>query len=307
MNLNNFKSITVFTVILLSSVLRLSSQHNDTLKIRHIEIPEIKHHEEVIHHAGYSFVYSEKHEQAKWVAYELTNKETEKAVERTNDFIPDPFVKTGSADNPDYAGSGYDRGHLAPAADMGWSEQSMKESFYFSNMSPQVPSFNRGIWKKLEEQVRTWAIENEAIYVVTGPILKDSLKSIGPNKVAVPEYYYKVLLDLKGPEKKAIGFVLPNSASSLPLRDFAISVDSVEKLTSINFFPKLATTDEEKLESTVCIDCWSWKKTKIKGPNSEKKDVGSKESVQCKGITSSGERCKKKTKSKSGYCSLHKK
>ena len=301
------KSFAIYTAIMLCSVLKLHSQHHDTLKINNFEIPEIKHGEEVIHHSGYSFVYSEKHEQSKWVAYELTSNETEKAVERSNDFITDPKVKTGSADNPDYAGSGYDRGHLAPAADMGWSEQTMKESFYFSNMSPQVPSFNRGIWKKLETQVRTWAIENEAIYVVTGPILKDGLKTIGPNKVSVPEYYFKVILDLTGSEKKAIGFVLPNSTSTLPLSEFAISVDSVETLTAINFFPKLENTEEEKLESSICIECWSWKKTKIKDSQVQNKEVVTKESAQCKGITSSGVRCKKKTKSKSGYCNLHKK
>ena len=298
----------VFQLILLLNIsLGLLGQNQDTLKTKYFEIPEINHGEEVIHHAGYSFVYSEKHEQSKWVAYELTSTETEKAVERSNDFIPDPLVKTGSADNPDYAGSGYDRGHLAPAADMGWSEQTMKESFYFSNMSPQLPSFNRGIWKKLETQVRTWAIENEAIYVVTGPILKDNLQTIGPNKVAVPEYYFKVILDLTGSEKKAIGFVLPNSSSSLPLNEFAISVDSVEKITSINFFPKLENTEDLKLESTICIECWSWKKTKVKNSTIQKKEATTMESVQCKGITSSGERCRKKTKSKSGYCSLHKK
>lgn len=306
--MKTFKQKLFFQIILLVNFSLISNgQSHDTLKTKYFEIPENKHGEEVIHHAGYSFVYSEKHEQSKWVAYELTSSETEKAVERTNDFIPDPFVKTGSADNPDYAGSGYDRGHLAPAADMGWSEQTMKESFYFSNMSPQLPSFNRGIWKKLETQVRTWAIENEAIYVVTGPILKDGLKTIGPNKVSVPEYYFKVILDFTGTEKKAIGFVLPNTNSSLPLSEFAISVDSVEILTAINFFPKLDNTEEEKLESSICIECWSWKKTKVKDTTVQNKEVTTKESSQCKGITNSGDRCKKKTKSKSGYCSLHKK
>jgi endonuclease G len=149
----------------------------DTSKVirRDLELPAVKKGEQVIRHAGYSFVYNEAYEQAAWVAYELTEKETDKQYDRTDKFIPDPSVITGSATDSDYSGSGYDRGHLAPAADMGWSSTSMAESFYFSNMSPQVPGFNRGIWKRLEEQVRSWAIEYDTIYVVTGPVLKGNM------------------------------------------------------------------------------------------------------------------------------------
>ena len=161
----------------------------DTVDIVDLEIPMMKGDIPIIRHLGYSFQYSEKHEQAFWVAYELTKKETEKAFERTNEFIPDPSVSTGTATVGDYSKSGYDRGHLAPAADMGWSAQAMKESFYFSNMSPQEPGFNRGIWKKLEEQVRTWAKAYDSIYVVTGPVLKDGLVQLGPNGVSIPKYY----------------------------------------------------------------------------------------------------------------------
>ena len=161
----------------------------DTVDIVDLEIPMMKGDIPIIRHLGYEFQYSEKHEQAFWVAYELTKKETEKAFERTNEFIPDPSVSTGTATVGDYSKSGYDRGHLAPAADMGWSAQAMKESFYFSNMSPQEPGFNRGIWKKLEEQVRTWAKAYDSIYVVTGPVLKDGLVQLGPNGVSIPKYY----------------------------------------------------------------------------------------------------------------------
>lgn len=181
-------------------------------------------------------------------------------------FIPDPYVTTGSARDIDYKGSGYDRGHLAPAADMAWSITTMAESFYFSNMSPQAPQFNRGIWKKLEELVRTWAIENESIYIVTGPILDNHLKRIGPDQVAVPEYYYKVILDYSSPEIKAIGFVLPNEGSSENLQHFAVSIDSVERLTGIDFFPLLPDHIETILEAHICLPCWSWDK-----PNSMKK------------------------------------
>jgi endonuclease G, mitochondrial len=226
--------------------------------IPRLEIPGVRPGDKIISHTGYSFLYNEKHEQATWVAYELTKKETAKLVKRKNNFIPDPDVKTGTADDIDYEGSGYDKGHLAPAADMCWSESSMEESFYFSNMSPQEPGFNRGIWKKLEEQVRNWAIAYNSVYIVTGPVLSDGLPVIGPDKVSVPKYYYKVILDYTGPETKGIGFIIPNSGSNQPLQKYAVSIDSVEKFTGIDFFPALPDNEERLIESNLCIKCWSW-------------------------------------------------
>lgn len=163
------------------------------------------------------------------------------------------MVRTGSAELSDYRGSGYDRGHLAPAADMKWSPTAMSESFYMSNMSPQRPRFNRGMWKRLEEKVRTWATESEEIYVVTGPVLSDNLPTIGANQVAVPEYYYKVILDFKEPELKGIGFILANQSSTQPLATYAVTIDSVEVVTGIDFFPAIEDSLEERIESSVQV------------------------------------------------------
>jgi endonuclease G, mitochondrial len=282
-------------------------------KISNLEIPFRDSNAIVIQHTAYSLEYCEKHEQAYWVAYELTKSETEKKFERTDKFIVDPTVSTGTANAEDYAKSGYDRGHLAPAGDMAWSEKSMIESFYYSNMSPQLPGFNRGIWKRLEELVRDWAIENESIYVVTGPILKKDLPTIGADKVSVPERYYKVILDYKEPSLKAIAFVLPNESSQESLTKYVVSIDSVEILTGIDFFPKLDDKEETRIEKTVCISCWTWN---VVAPSSNstnkstvKKTVQSEErlkvSVQCKGMTKAGNRCKNKTLNASGKCYLH--
>lgn len=227
------------------------------------ELPKSKSTEQIIRHTGYTLSYSEANEQASWVAYRLTKEQlTAKKQKRTNKFIDDPSVKTGSATNADYARSGYDKGHLAPAADMGWSEETMAESFYFSNMSPQAPSFNRGIWKKLEEQVRQWAIDNEKLYVATGPVLSNDLERIGPSGVSVPRYYYKVILDYTEPQLKAIAFILPNQSCTVPIRHFAVSVDSVERFTGIDFFYKLPDDIEKRIEATVDPSLWSWKKKK---------------------------------------------
>jgi endonuclease G, mitochondrial len=223
-----------------------------------LEIPATKSDDVIISHSGYSLEYNETHEQANWVAYELTAKETNKVFDRTDKFLPDPSVVTGSANDKDYSGSGYDRGHLAPAADMGWSSTAMAESFYYSNMSPQLPAFNRGIWKKLEELVRTWAIEYNTISIVTGPVLTPGLPSIGPDKVSVPKYYYKVILDYEEPDLKGIGFILPNAGSGDPLQNFAVTIDSVEKVTGLDFYPALPDSQEKLIEKTLCIKCWSW-------------------------------------------------
>lgn len=285
-------------------------------KIERLEIPATQANDVIINHAGYSLLYNERHEQASWVAYELTENETHKLYERSNKFLVDPKVATGSASDPDYTGSGYDRGHLAPAADMGWSETAMIESFYFSNMSPQLPGFNRGIWKSLEELMRTWAIENDAIYIVTGPVLTDGLNTIGTNKVSVPNYYYKVILDFSEPSTKAIGFLLPNESSDRQLQEFAVSIDSVEKVTGIDFFHLLPDNQEINLESSVCISCWSWKKistshnsgTTVKPTSGSHSNSGTKTSsgsVQCSGTTQAGNRCKRMTTNANGRCYQH--
>lgn len=252
---------------------------------------------DIIKHTGYSLSYNEEHEQANWIAYELTKDETKKLFERTDKFLIDPKVKTYSATDNDYYGSGYDRGHLAPAADMGWSSTAMEESFYYSNMSPQNASFNRGIWKRLEALTRSWAIEIESIYIVTGGVLTKGLPTIGVNMISVPKYFYKVILSYSDLSIEGIGFILPNSGSSLPLETFSVSIDSVEKFTGLNFFPLLPDDIENKIELEKCIPCWTWKP--ISGENT------GGNSVQCSGITKIGNRCKNKTLNPSGKCYIH--
>lgn len=268
--------------------------------IPHLEIPKTTANDKIITHKGYSLLYNEAHEQASWVAYELTKEETNKRFNRSDKFIVDPLVTTGSANNADYSANGYDRGHLAPAADMGWSSATMKESFYYSNMSPQDPAFNRGIWKSLEELVRSWAIENEAVYIVTGPVLTNGLPTIGSDKVSVPRYYYKVILDYTEPGIKGIGFILPNEGSKEPLQSFAVSIDSVETVTGIDFFPLLPDEQERFIEKKLTVSSWTWKSTNtgsVRGKGTT--------SVQCRGITRAGNRCVNKTVNASGYCNQH--
>lgn len=224
-----------------------------------LELPAFEEEDRIriVRHTAYTLQYCEEFEQARWAAYVLRPHMISGAVSRTNDFRPDPLVKTGSASPEDYRGSGFDRGHLVPAADMKFSRKCMSETFYMSNMSPQRPAFNRGIWKELENLVRRWVRRDGELLIVTGPVLSgESLSVIGQNRVAVPDFFYKVILDYREPEIKAIAFVLPNEKAGEDLSAFAVCVDRVEELTGIDFYAGLPDDVEERLESSLELDRW---------------------------------------------------
>ncbi len=212
---------------------------------------------QIVKHKYYSFQYSEKDEQALWVAYKLTPNHLVKNVKRKDNFRTDEKVNTGSATLNDYKKSGYDRGHLTPAGSMTFDETAMDESFYMSNMSPQKPRFNRGIWKKLETLIRNWVKVSDSLYVVSGPVLNDIDETIGNNKVSVPKQYYKVILKFNDNKTQAIGFLLENKSSKAPLQSFAVPIDSIEKVTGVDFNYNLSNLVEAKLEST--FDPTQWK------------------------------------------------
>jgi endonuclease G, mitochondrial len=211
----------------------------------------------VICHTAYVLSYNQTTHQANWVAYLLTEAMTEKAFDRTNNFKADPLIP-GTDLAKDYQKSGYDRGHLVPAADMGFSELTMTESFYYSNMSPQVPGFNRGVWKRLEGNVRDWAVVYDSLYIVVGPIFSDTMKVIGPHQLAVPNAYFKVVLDCRKGKEKMIGFVLNNEGSKNSLESFVVAVDSIEFLTGLDLFPSLPDELELRLESEIVLEGWKW-------------------------------------------------
>jgi endonuclease G len=224
-------------------------QPND--KDLHIACPLPIKEEQVVQRTAYTFAYNEAHEQANWVAYILTKSQLGSGVERSNRFMEDPLVSTQTATNADYAKSGYDRGHLAPAADMSWSLQVMQESFYYSNMSPQLPGFNRGIWKKLEEQVRDWALLYDTLYVVTGPILEPGLPTIGANQVSIPKAYYKALIAPR--QQKGIAFIMPNAKSDAPVLNFSITIDALEGIIKRDLFFQLPDHLEVKMEGVLHV------------------------------------------------------
>ena len=219
------------------------------------EIPKlkVKRKEQVIRHEGYTVSYNSDYRIANWVAYELTDKEAvSKKAERSNKFVADPEVKGAMATNGDYHRSGYDRGHLAPAADMKWSVKAMRESFYMSNICPQNQKLNRDDWGDLENECRTWAKKYRNVYIVCGPIYDSSNpKRIGQHKVAVPDRFFKVVLIYNRKNPVAMGFLFENKAGHHKLEKYMVSVDSIETITGLDFFSQLPDNIEKQVEANI--------------------------------------------------------
>ena len=254
----------ILLVVLIAGVLYIHRQGGITLPAEtveapaavstRLEIPETltRRNEQVIEHLGYTVSYNSFYKTPNWVAWELTRKETEGDEERTNKFLPDPELPEPRVTTSDYTRSGYDRGHMAPAADMKWSSRAMKESFYMSNICPQNRKLNRDDWGDLEESCRKWAEKYGTVHIACGPIYDTkSPKRIGKNRVAVPDRFFKVVLIYNRKNPMAMGFLFDNKAHHQNLKNYMVTVDKVEEETGLDFFPKVPDSIEERIESTV--------------------------------------------------------
>lgn len=222
--------------------------------------PDLPEH--VIHYEGMNVSFNQELHIPNWVAWELTREEaTSNVASRgSSSFTEDPDV-AGCATLSDYRGSGYDRGHMAPAADMKWSQTAISESFYLTNICPQAGSLNSGSWNKLEERCRLWAQLDSAIIIVCGPVLSDHIDTtIGSSKVAVPKRFFKVIASPWAIPPQGIGFIMPNSKVPGGMQACAVSIDSVESLTGHDFFSALPDSIENIIESQCRINYWMTRK-----------------------------------------------
>lgn len=235
-----------------------SLENSDERSVGNFDFLPTSSTKQIVKHQYYTLSYNEAHEQAEWVAYELKKDYIKNNNFKRPFFIEDDKVKTGSADWRNYKNSNYDKGHLCPAGDMEFALDAYNETFFTSNISPQVRNFNNGVWNRLEQKVRYWAVKHDGIYVITGGVLESSLSKIGKENVSVPKFFYKILLDNSGENLKMIGFLIPNSESDKPLYTFVVSVDYIEKVTGINFFPKLNDNIENQLEKRNDYKNWSF-------------------------------------------------
>lgn len=223
-----------------------------------MEMPKLTGAEDLIIYTGFTVSYNQSWLIPNWVAYEVTASETLGEVPRRKSFYQDPNYNGRQAQRTDYANSGWDKGHMAPAGDMKWDEMAMIESFYFTNICPQNQSLNEGDWQSLEKKIRTWAKKYGSVFVVCGPIVGrvGQYGYLGPSNVLIPDAFFKVVLIFDGKEYHSIGFIMPNEPNNGNLSMFATSVNAVEKRTGIDFFCNLPNKIEENVEEVVIRSFW---------------------------------------------------
>ena len=264
--------VVVCLVGLLSIIFSHSTQKNiqdiqpptsqdleDCLSVQY-ELPQIidNYTQQIIEHLGYTVSYNHDWNLPNWVAYELTNDELYGDIKRTNNFAPDPLVYGDPVVTYDYTHSGYDRGHMAPAADMKWSEQAMRESFYMTNICPQNQNLNRGDWNDLEELARDWARKFGNLYIACGPIVHNEDATIGNNhRIVIPSAFYKVFLRKDNSSWTSIGFIFANESGNKPLMTYMVSIDEVESTTGIDFFYNLPDSIENEIEKDFNLRDWT--------------------------------------------------
>jgi len=213
--------------------------------------------EQILKRVAYTASYNSDLRIPNWVAWQLTGVHTEGKNKRAGvKFHEDTDVPMPRAVDFDYVRSGYDRGHLCPSADNRWDAIAQEQSFLLTNVCPQDHNLNVGDWHELENLCRKWAKTYGSIYVVAGPVLfKGKHKTIGKNKVTVPEAFFKVVLCMEG-KPKAIGFVYRNESGNRPKSYYVNTIDDVERITGIDFFPALPDNVENEVEATSSLEDW---------------------------------------------------
>ncbi len=258
------KTHSVTTILLLAAIILVFSacarrwaenHHREEVKL---EQPQLLKSDILLNHTAYTLSFNPNTLTANWVAYELTANETDGPWTRKGlNFMPDPNYDGIQADHGDYKGSGYSRGHLAPAGDMKWDSIAMLESFYYTNCIPQDEKLNNGKWNQLEMKTRSWAQQYGKVFVVTGPIFfqSDTLR-IGPHGIAVPHACFKALLAPTETSYTAIAFVMQNGEEKRSVRECAITVDELEALLGLDLFCNLPDELEKSVESKMVLEDW---------------------------------------------------
>lgn len=210
----------------------------------------------IINRKAYATSYNSKTLIPNWVAWHLTSDHADGVFPRENSYYEDEDVPSPRATNEDYRGSGWSRGHMCPAGDNKWDGVAMRESNLLTNMCPQHASLNSGLWNVIENDCRKWARKYGDVYIVCGPVLLNrEHETIGANKVVVPEAFFKVILRMH-PQPAAIGFIIRNNEGKKKRDQFINTVDDVERITGMDFFPALPDDIENKVEAYANINDW---------------------------------------------------
>ena len=189
------------------------------------------------------------------VVFVLDESRLNGTAERSDRFVADDTVR-GCLQPDAYAGSGFHRGHLAPAADMKWSQQAMDESFIMTNICPQHPSLNEGGWALLEDKCREWVRRDSVLVIFAGPVPDEKLQRIGNDSIFVPNRFFKVVVAPGAQPMRALAFVYPNGPCKRSLAEYASTIDEVEQLTGIDFLKLFSTQFQQQIESRNTLDLW---------------------------------------------------
>ena len=212
--------------------------------------------EQIIKKKSYIASYNKDTKIANWVAWHLTSEHTEGSIGRGNMFHEDEEVPSPKATVEDYKGSGWSRGHMCPAGDNKWDAEAMYQSFSLINVCPQNASLNSGLWNSLEIDCRNWAKRFHDIYIICGPVFfQQDHEVIGINEIYVPEAFFKVVLCLNG-KPKGLGVIVKNTAGNKKKDIYYNSIDQVERITGMDFFPLLSDDVEDEVESNLDMDMW---------------------------------------------------
>lgn len=223
--------------------------------------PRLDAGDTVIVHPGHALVWNDRYKVPKWTAHLILPDIMEGNLARIDTFLPDPLVKTNTALITSYWYSGYDRGHMVPSADMRWSQDALKATYYYTNVAPQKPEMNRGTWADLEDWMRRYVhYSGHRVYVVTAPIPGDGMPLLNKPQaeadVYAPPLFLKAMVDLDAPVKKGIAFLMRNGLNDQGLLSYAVSIDTVEALSGLDLFPALDDTLENRLESRYNTQDW---------------------------------------------------
>jgi endonuclease G len=222
-----------------------------------LECPSINKYDYIVYHKGYTLSFNQVTHSSDWVAYELTKEELDGNWPRSNDFRADPDIQDYQAEYKDYKGSGWHRGHLAPAGDMKWDSVAMSESFYYTNICPQTERLNQGVWQSLENKVRKWTKQYGNLYICCGPIFTTNQNgTFGQNNVMVPDYYYKALLVSNSGTISAIAFMMKNDNENQCLENCACTIDELERVIGRDLFCSLDNSLERRIEAVIVWDDW---------------------------------------------------
>lgn len=235
------------------------SERAKVVRLYEIPAPLNDRPEKILHRRGYTTSYNHSTKTPNWVAWHLTDSHTRGSVQRHDEVFSEDedIVKNQRATDDDYYNSRYDRGHMCPAGDNKWDSQAMTQSFLFTNICPQNHGLNKYEWNDLEILCRDWARKYGAIDIVCGPVYTSSTpRTIGKNKVRVPDAFFKVILCRKGRQPKAIGFIYRNEGKKQLMEEAVRTVDEIERLVGMDFFPALDDQTEDSIEAEARLSDW---------------------------------------------------